>query len=316
MLGDNINNIHTGQQGSNEGGRLAVTFYDNDSGGPEALVQLYLALQDAGLKPFHVGDPHINHKSYLQEERKLELAELQPGDKILVPEITCCPCLRKQLKPGVRILMWLLADHNVDGDDDCERVSHADFLLSKGGPRLPHSMIIPYLTPGIVDGAQSMAGLTTEGEFHDLDKMMRGKEDLIIVDDDAYTIVLPYLEHLNAKVVKISGMNHQQLNVLNLRSKVVIDWCMRGLERAPLEASLFGAVLITNRCGAGASDVDIPISPHHKAANESDLGVVVRNVLADYRAAVLDQGQVALRKRYGTQINRLSMKNDVIKFLC
>mmetsp|Transcript_3840 Transcript_3840/g.4187 ORF Transcript_3840/g.4187 Transcript_3840/m.4187 type:complete len:134 (+) Transcript_3840:2-403(+) len=46
------------------------------------------------------------------------------------------------------------------------------------------------------------------------------------------------------------------------RAKVIIAMCMRGCERAPIEAALSGVAVVTNNCETGSDKRDMPIPKH------------------------------------------------------
>jgi len=64
--------------------------------------------------------------------------------------------------------------------------------------------------------------------------------------------------------VIVSNKSETELLGLYRRATIVFDWCMVGSERMPLEASLFGAILVTSTsCGCGGDFSDFPISSRY-----------------------------------------------------
>jgi hypothetical protein len=61
------------------------------------------------------------------------------------------------------------------------------------------------------------------------------------------------------KAVVLTEMNSTTILKAYESGKAVVDWCMRGSERCPLEASLYGNIAITGHCDTGMNFADFPI---------------------------------------------------------
>lgn len=132
--------------------------------------------------------------------------------------------------------------------------------------RLPSERIIhPYMSPYIVEKAFHIAGLQHDGLIdYERSLIKTKKRKLILLDDDvpeevkeAARIAARKTEGSEVKVVV--GMERDELLKAYEESMIIIDWCMRGSERCPLEAALFGAIAITNKCATGLAFADFPI---------------------------------------------------------
>ena len=88
--------------------------------------------------------------------------------------------------------------------------------------------------------------------------------------------------------IVVKGYKRSELPKLFRSAKVVVDWCMRGSERMPIEAVLNGALLLTSNCQSATDRRDYPLPP---------VGVV----------------NSVKMKVYSTELvfNRLKIKNDV-----
>ena len=105
------------------------------------------------------------------------------------------------------------------------------------------------------------------------------------------------------------------------RTKVVIDDCMAGSERVPLEAVLCGAVFMTRECDGGPDlrDLGVPLR-HVLYANMSSLvGRLERifDVRADAEAAFERTVArfVPMRELYSKEVNEESMLAETHAFV-
>jgi hypothetical protein len=110
-----------------QGQRRFLVFIDGrKSGGPEALLQLLIALVKAGLPAFATAMPHVHFQreynatsstsgvasSTISQDGRLLVhqllpADLKAGDVFIVPEVYQCPF--SLLQRGVRVVVWQLA---------------------------------------------------------------------------------------------------------------------------------------------------------------------------------------------------------------
>jgi hypothetical protein len=84
-----------------------------------------------------------------------------------------------------------------------------------------------------------------------------------------------------AEVIVVSGFKRSELPSLYRRAKVVVDWCMRGTDRMPIEASLNGALLLTSECQSATDRRDFPL-PSFALTSRSTLDTRLRGLLANY----------------------------------
>lgn len=246
------------------------------SGGVEALVQLSIALKHATL---HNSAVYLSlpvdyaNKWMLSYGNDLVLesmprTSLESGDLYITSEIVPCP---RDLKSGVHLFIFFLAEYS----GGCRKfgarfLSHNQFLAnySLHGQQLrllpPERIIQPYITPSIVNFAHAHAGLLADGVISFLRRDNEvTKDDVVLIDDDVPIAVVQIIKAAAARAggsaVTLANFSSIELLQLYRKAKIVVDWCMVGMERGVLEASLFGAVLITNDCSTGSSFADIPI---------------------------------------------------------
>lgn len=86
------------------------------------------------------------------------------------------------------------------------------------------------------------------------------------------------------RVVWVHHMPRSHVKTLLEEASIVVDMCMVGLERLPIEAALCGAVLITSSCrkGHGTEARDFPLPAGSILTNASQLATTFRRVLARF----------------------------------
>lgn len=248
-------------------------------GGVEAMIQLSIAAVQAtsketvfvsGYNGLHYHEKWKNIYGDKLVTQVLELNQLKKGDIIIFNEGILCP----KVPEGVLVFIYLLANYRGCKDDTYHYLSHNHYLLKFENLMLPKErMIHPYLTEAITTLAHQQ-GLQHDGSLLYSKMAYRSKKtDLILVDDDVpesvKRIIASVAEALGGKALVLSGLTRDQLMDAYLAAKVATDWCMRGSERCMLEASLFGAVIMTNNCETGSDFHDLPI-PGRFVYNHTD----------------------------------------------
>ena len=196
----------------------------------------------------------------------------QAGDVLIVPQTRAC--LPRHMARGVRVVRYWLATgsynewtsrlmndfrpHPCSGELAHSEAAAARVARVAGcQPRIVH----PYLTPTVT--SRAVAFMASD--------WMRNKRNLLVANHDLGRMpVLQSKQHTGSSmtmmellndsaravggtVVLADGLSQAQLVEAYRAAKAVIGWCMHGSERIPLEASLFGAVLLTNACEHGAT---------------------------------------------------------------
>jgi hypothetical protein len=208
--------------------------------------------------------------------RVKSLRSLKPGDIYIINEGVECPV---GVPEGVHLFVWLLAHYR--GCTKARFISHNHFLTTFEGIRLPKERIIhPYLSIPIVEQAVKLAGLSNDGSISYRKSQLKSKKNIVLIDDDCPYGIMDVIKNSarkaggTAKV--LTQMNQTEIIRAYQSAKVVVDWCMRGSERCPLEASLFGVIAMTSQCGTGLNFADFPIPsefivPGHSSESDKNI---------------------------------------------
>lgn len=282
------------------------------TGGPEALLQLGLAFreflpkdmlywyfpgQKSGLHPsrFHGGFL----KQYDGVPGQIPFIgshwNLGEGDILILPEIERCPTFL--VNRGVSVYRFLLRpddDYDFGGEvaaeEGCRVIAHNFWL----GSNIFHGR---KQKPGTVDALSAAVG-AVKGELLPefvlrpfispslkvpLDQIKKSggeREDLVLIDDDTPAnvrkAILGYCKELGCKAIVVEGFARDELPKLFDRAKIVIDWCLIGSERMPIEASLHGALVVTSKCLCGQDYRDFPIPPRNVIDSKEGNGDQIR----------------------------------------
>ena len=245
------------------------SFFSDPPGGVEAMIQLSIAMCQA------VADcvnevfvtRNIYHERYLPiygdklVRRTKTVDSLLPGDIYIINEgILCQP-----VPDGVHEFVWLLASYRGCKNLDVRFISHNQHLTTFEGLKLPKERVIhPYISPPMVELAMQRAGLTADGVIlYERSAIRSRKENLVLVDNDVpdvvYQVIKEAVARIGGKTLYLDNLDRKQIIDAYERAKVMIDWCMRGSERCPLESALFGAIAMSNMCDTGANFADFPV---------------------------------------------------------
>lgn len=196
--------------------------------------------------------------------------------------------------------------------------------------RLPSERIIhPYMSPYIVERAFHNAGLQHDGLIdYERSLIKTKKRKLILLDDDVPEAIKEAARKAAGKtdgseVKVVIGMGRDELLQAYEEAMVIIDWCMRGSERCPLEAALFGAIAITNKCATGLAFADFPIpsefliesNRHNSLSNEEiedKFTQMFDNIFNNYWDIVPDYEPI---RRLVLEHNPATMAKEAVRFL-
>lgn len=241
------------------------------AGGVEALIQLSIALTHAVHNPLEV---FVTDIDYHEKWRRLyggslitrtkSLNQLHKGDLFITNEGIGC----FNHSPDVEVFVWILANY-LGCKSGVRYISHNRFLTNYTFDdkyvRLPLERVInPYISQPIVKHAMKFSGLHSDGSIaYHRSQLHLVKANVVLTDNDispgVFDVVRRVADKMGVKVINLMELNSTQLTQAYEQSKIIIDWCMRGSERCPMEAALYGAVLLTNNCETGSSFVDFPI---------------------------------------------------------
>lgn len=276
-------------------------FFQDPPGGVEAMIQLSIALSVATNKnEIFVTNSNYNEKweklygHHLIRKRK-KINELQTGDIYIYNE--GLPCV-KGVPLGVNVFIYLLANYmgcKPNDGTNIRYISHneylANFIYNGQQIKLPRERIIhPYLSIPFFEKAFSRAALHHNGIIlYSKSELKNIKEKLVLIDNDVPLSVVDVIKKaaINAGgiAIVIESLSQDQIIETYEKGMIVIDWCMRGSERCPLEAALFGSIAISNKCATGLSFQDFPVPSKFilssNITNESKTSEFELNIIQD-----------------------------------
>lgn len=269
--------------------------FSQPSGGIEAMIQLSIALalllpdsiyitKDAAINNSSLANNHdrnfiVYHEKYIHAYNgKLvrnvkPLKSLRPGDVYITSEYA--PCI--DLVAGVIKYIYILSDSPVGCINDhslnskTRYIAHNEYLRDLY--HVPkYRLIRPYLSPLIIDIAKKYRENITKYNI----STNVYKENHVLIDSDVPAFIHKIVKRVtlklggSQKVIRLLSSN--QIIEQYKKAKIIVDWCMRGSERCPLEATLFGVVSVTNNCSTGSNSQDFPILQKYIINGKYDTG--------------------------------------------
>lgn len=285
--------------------RYRVIYVGKRSGGPEALIQLHLALLQWGFNSTletrrkQVGGSLLPffRNSYLKEfaalgvrmlkstDYKAFLSSAIPQDILILTETWPCKKDVVFFNGGVRQLQYHLTiqDRRFTYDishmyipdakpEACTIFTHTNFMSNVFLNQSSKSTLAPYVSPHIELRAAEFAQKT--GMFS-----LQGRTIILYDGDaqfDANSVAVEYQQFLR----KAASVKPHVLYEHFSKAICVIDFAMPGLERLVLEGSLFGAPVIINDELNGADVSDFPLPRRFRIAgrNYTQLNVLLREL--------------------------------------
>ncbi len=266
-------------------GRIRVIYVGKRSGGPEALVQLHLALLHWGFnstletrtKQVGKGLLPFFKSAYAEEFRKYGvrmhrskdygafLASGAPEDILVLTETW--PCKRPLVffqGTGARQVQYYLTaqprrwtydiSHMYISDaypEACTIVAHTDFIANNYLNISRRALLRPYISPHILKRGAEYRKSTSQ----------QGKKSTVLYDGDAGIDERAFSQSFRTRLRKAASLKPDALYSLMEKSRAVIDFAMPGAERLVFEAALFNCVPIINDELNGASEIDFPLPP-------------------------------------------------------
>jgi hypothetical protein len=332
--------------------KIFVQMVHHFTGGPEALLQLYLALGKASIgtnwdvkalsevpHPTHVRDYPNWGTSRISKD-----AEVDARSVVIVPEIRRCADMKSRFPHAKTNFIYLLqggpVTRRIAAAGGCSMLSHAYYIARPytGNPiwipgyekidlNLPEEyQLTPYVTPSLVKAAVEHTQMLRSGRIY-VQKLATPKRNVVIIDNDARLLARGYEAAVkqtksivpDVQFVIATGMSRNALTQLMKDAKVVYDDCMVGSERVPMEACLFGAVVITNNCNVGLRFADVPSPLRLVGSPDSDVDQyvaefveVVVNALQNYENLLADFNPARL---YFSNLGAESLADEAAVFL-
>ena len=239
------------------------------------------------------------------------LPDIVAGDILILPEIFPCP--KTLVAKGILVYIWILGANQqkmtqLVRSGECSLLSHNYWLSQNMGAHIPASSILrPYLSPSLLPHTPLLHSLAL-------------KEDFILIDNDTPSTVVEtiftFCVEFPCTPVVAKGFTRPHLLGLYARAKVVVDWCMRGSERMPIEAVVHGAILISSSCGCIQDHRDFPIPPRNiipqgaEAEHKLLLKSTLARVLRGYYGEELE-AYAGMRELYGRNLTVQSLEEEV-----
>ena len=201
------------------------THAHTDTGGPEALLQLALALSThlkVTMFPSRIQPRFIEEYPNISSMPKaFPPSDLTSADVVVLPEIEKC---RKF--GNAKVFIWLLSIYAPRRyPPQCTPIGHNSWTGRLWGNV---SIIRPYITPSTVKFCKKAR------------RMPSKQRNLTLIDKDSPPRV-------RALGVWVSGFKRDELMQMLTHARYVVDWKFRGSERMPIEALLCGASVLTSR---------------------------------------------------------------------
>jgi len=251
------------------------------TGAPEALIQLalafhswipdntYMVSDEGSLESIYTSKWLENYPALAEVQKMHGLDGLVAGDIHIIPEVQECP--DDLISRGVHVYIWMLGARDKQAIEDfkrkgCKFLSHNFWLSHNIGVDIGQQFVLrPYISPNKIPKY-----LPNNDRRENL--ILVNGDDVVManVNDDTIRPVMAHCENTgDCEVIFLKGFTREELMDLYQRAKVIIAMCMRGCERAPIEAALSGVALVTNNCQTGSDKRDMPI-PEHLLVNTNN----------------------------------------------
>jgi hypothetical protein len=284
----------------------------HNTGGPEALVQLILAF-DSWTETY-VSSPASNCADVFKTEypaldrvRTKSEDELSPSDIFIQEEGPPCPV--DLVRRGVHVLVYQLAVQPRAVTDEklaqgCHIISHNYWLSGNHGLNPDNEYLIrPYVTPSIV------RNVSTE-----VKNLVRKR--LVLIDNDTPSVIIethivPACKSLDLDWIIVQGFTRSAVNQLLNEAMIIIDWCVIGSERLPIEAVLNGVIFVTTDCACAQDRRDFPLPAGNilsREASPEHVFLTFKNIVNNFSA--IQEEYAPMRKLYGSYIGQETMANE------
>lgn len=271
-------------------------------GGPEALVQMHLALNHWGFTTTLDTRHSMKEKGgpvmpFFIESYKKEFASAPPlrwvknyddwhksaveGDVMIATETWACKPNREWYLPrGVRQFQWHLTVWPRRDRSQCTIAGHTNYVARDYMRQSVRSLMYPYISPHIIALAQTRASWKDR------------KTDLVLYDSDTHLkdADLESRRGVTRSRRLASGLTPPQLYELYQTAKAGIDLQLPGGERFVYEAALFDVCVVVDNALNGGDREDFPI-PDRFRVKPNDLealNAAVDECISNY-AAVIDE---------------------------
>eukprot|EP01060_Flectonema_neradi_P011860 TRINITY_DN1881_c8_g1_i1.p1 TRINITY_DN1881_c8_g1~~TRINITY_DN1881_c8_g1_i1.p1 ORF type:complete len:650 (+),score=101.76 TRINITY_DN1881_c8_g1_i1:90-2039(+) len=272
---------------------LRVIHVGIQKGGPEALIQLHLALIYWGFKSTLDTRKNkqggnikshfrINYEAELKRSPPLRwfdsydqwLTTGEPEDVFVETETWAC-------KPGMlfsqgkgRQLQWHLTVWKKKNRDACTIAAHTHYIAHDYMEISDRAILYPYISPHIHKLSQKQSTIDTKKE-----NLILYDADAGLSDSDFTNLGIPGLKLAVAK-----GLKPEQLYEKYAKAKLCIDMRLPGAERFVYEAALFGCPIVTDDTLNGGDNLDLPLKPQYRlpTGDTKRLGILAKDILTNF----------------------------------
>ena len=262
---------------------MVVDTVYGETGGPEALVQLTVAIMRLNISTYRTTEVSAKYEAeypLLKSVPILTHESLLAGDILIRPEIYNCD--EKLTALGIRQLIWELGDsppvRTVAAP--CQYIGHSFYTALFVGAS-PFSVIVPYISPSITSIHQQAQKNWT--------RLLALKKNIVVIDNDFIESV-PYINNLSSefpdfRAVVASGFAPADFVNLLMDAKVVVDGNIRGSERIIYEGAILGAVPLLQNSRNGHFEIDMPFGAVNKFVTFVDMVDRVKEILLTWPVA-------------------------------
>ncbi|RNF05206.1 uncharacterized protein Tco025E_07822 [Trypanosoma conorhini] len=306
-------------------------------GGPEALIQLFLALHRWGFRTTldtrrkEQGGPVV---PFFRKVYKFALEHAPPlrwfkdykawhesaleGDVLIATETW--PCVRRNhLESGVRQMQWHLTVWRRRDRARCTIAGHTNFIAMSYMNQSKLALLFPYVSPHIVQLAQSQSSWRrSKRRGHSL--------PLVLLDSDVKLSPDDFVGRHGApkEVVRAAGFAPEKLYALYGEAIAGVDLQLPGAERLIFEAVLFDVCIIVDDALVGGCKQDVPLPEAFRvpSGDLDALNAAVDRCVRDYDAVIplfreLKQFSLQQKSTFERQVRRyFSNSVHVVSVVC
>lgn len=270
--------------------RVTMETHPWPTGGPEACVQLMHSLASLGVALKHLTvTEDVSSMIFEPYTRGMRVwaGEHARGDISITTESVGCPIHGSR---GVRQLSYLLSDccPLKDSQSECAWVGHSHWTRNMRASA-PRAIVHGYASPVYLEVAPTtIADVASK------------KVPLVLIDNDcpheaALRAGLAAGRYPHAEVVVLKGWTRDEMRLHYTRAMAIVECNMPGMERVPLEASLFWVVPLLEHAGRSGEDaVDFPVPAAYGWSDDARMVANVERVFDNWTLAAADVAPLRL----------------------
>ncbi|ORC93709.1 putative transmembrane protein [Trypanosoma theileri] len=271
-------------------------------GGPEALIQLHLALNRWGF--LTTLDTRSKEKGgsvlpFFRNMYKNEFSRAPPlrwfknydewhknaqeGDVLIATETW--PCFnRNYFEKGIRQMQWHLTVWPRRDRSHCTIAGHTNYITMTYMNQSKLALLYPYISPHIIKLAQS------HSSWRNTKRRGTDKIPLVLFDSDVKLQNNDLLSRngVMREVIRATGFRPEDLYALYGQATAGIDLRLPGAERFIFEAVLFDVCVIVDNSLVGGCSEDVPIPEEFRVpeGNLSALNNAIDRCIRDYDSVI------------------------------